>query len=166
MARGKGNTFTTPKGTVLPLTNLKGKDYLMVAYRLVWLTEEYASYTIDTEYLALTEEFAVCRAKINLYDENGKLIKTATATKRETKADFSDFTEKCETGAVGRALAMLGLGTQFCTQELDEGMRLADSPITPAKKTTKKTTSGRSSFNKNVKVEVPAEPVEAASGWE
>ena len=32
-------TVQTPKGTVLPLTNLKGKDYLMVAYRIQWFNE-------------------------------------------------------------------------------------------------------------------------------
>ncbi len=36
--------------------------------------------------------------------------------------------EKSETGAIGRALALCGFGTQF-TPELDEGERLADSPL-------------------------------------
>ena len=36
--------------------------------------------------------------------------------------------EKAETKAVGRALAMLGYGTQFAP-ELDEGERIVDSPV-------------------------------------
>ena len=51
------------------------------------------------------------------------------STKRETKKDFSDHTEKAETSAVGRALAMLGYGTQFAISDLDEGDRIVDSPV-------------------------------------
>jgi ssDNA-binding Zn-finger/Zn-ribbon topoisomerase 1 len=46
----------------------------------------------------------------------------------ESKRDFGDFIEKAETKAVGRALAMLGYGTQFAADELDEGQRIVDSP--------------------------------------
>lgn len=46
----------------------------------------------------------------------------------ETLEGFGDFIEKAETGAIGRALALVGFGTQFCADELDEGPRLADSP--------------------------------------
>jgi hypothetical protein len=122
-------TVQTPKGTTLPLTNLKGRDYLMVAYRLQWLNEEVPNFTIETSYLKLEETYAVCRANVTLLDKDGKVTKSASATKKETKQDFADFTEKCETSAVGRALAMLGYGTQFALSDLDEGNRLADSPV-------------------------------------
>ena len=123
------NTFTTPKGTTLPLVSLKGKDYLQVAHRLVWLTEVAERFAITTEFLNITDDQTVARALVTIYGEDGKVIRTATATKRETKKDFSDHTEKAETGAIGRALAMLGLGTQFAVADLDEGDRLADAPV-------------------------------------
>jgi hypothetical protein len=53
--------------------------------------------------------------------------------KMETRDDFADFVEKAETGAIGRALAMCGYGTQFAP-ELSEGdlesgrIAYADSP--------------------------------------
>jgi hypothetical protein len=47
----------------------------------------------------------------------------------ESKRDFGDFIEKAETKAVGRALAMLGYGTQFTAAEFDEGERIVDSPV-------------------------------------
>ena len=125
---------TTPKGTNLPLTNLKGKSYLMVAYRIQWFVEENPNYSINTELPVLTEEMTVARATVAIKDNNGNVLKTATATKRETKADFSDHTEKAETAAIGRALAMLGYGTQFAVADLDEGQRLADSPLVTTKK--------------------------------
>ena len=42
--------------------------------------------------------------------------------------------EKAETGSIGRALALLGYGTQFCADELDEGDRIVDAPAEPARK--------------------------------
>lgn len=122
-------TVKTPAGTVLPLTNLKGKDYLMVAYRLQWFNETEHSFEIDTNFLLLTDEQTVARANVRVLNKEGKLVKQASATKRETKKDFPDHTEKAETSAVGRALAMLGYGTQFAVSDLDEGTRLADSPV-------------------------------------
>jgi hypothetical protein len=51
----------------------------------------------------------------------------ATATKMENVRGFPDYLEKSETGAVGRALAFCGYGTQFAP-ELEESNRLADAP--------------------------------------
>ena len=41
------------------LINLKGKDYLPVAARLIWLNEEAARYTIHTNILKLEDTYAV-----------------------------------------------------------------------------------------------------------
>ncbi|MGH2481156.1 MAG: hypothetical protein ACRDHW_15985, partial [Ktedonobacteraceae bacterium] len=59
----------------------------------------------------------------------------ATGTKSEKAASFGDFLEKAETGAIGRALAALGYGTQFTGEEFDERHRIVGSPVnrdTPA----------------------------------
>jgi len=53
----------------------------------------------------------------------------ATGTKSEKAASFPDFIEKAETGAIGRALAALGYGTQFTGDEWDEAHRIVDSPV-------------------------------------
>ena len=128
-------SFKTEAGTELPLLSLRGKPYLQVAHRLVWLTEKYSNYKINTQFISCDDQHAVIRTEVSLLNEEGGIIRSASATKKETKGDFPDFIEKAETGSLGRALAMLGLGTQFCTQDLDEGNRLADSPIPPQKKT-------------------------------
>lgn len=128
-------TFKTPKGTELELMNLKGKDYLIVANRLLWFVEEVEKYSIETNFLALTEDACVAHTSITVLDKDGRPVKHVTGTKKETKKDFADFVEKAETGSLGRALAYLGYGTQFAQQDMEEGMRLADAPLAAASKT-------------------------------
>ncbi len=130
-------TVFTKKGTELPLVNLKGKDYLMVAYRIQWMNEEVPNFDINTELVSVDDEQTIARAQVVLKNEQGNVVKSATATKRETRKDFSDHTEKAETAAIGRALAMLGYGTQFAIADLDEGQRLADSPLQAASRSSK-----------------------------
>jgi hypothetical protein len=115
----------TEKGTELPLLNLKGKDYLEVKYRLVWFREEHPNWSIETEFLSIDERSACARAVVK--DENGRIM--ATSHKIESATNFPDFMEKAETGAIGRALALIGFGTQFCADELDEGDRIVDAPV-------------------------------------
>lgn len=123
------NTFKTKKGTELPILELKGKDYLQVAHRLVWFREECPRHRIETHFVTLAEKYAIAQAIIK--NEAGEIM--ATAHKREDAGHFGDFIEKAETGAIGRALAYCGFGTQFCADELDEGSRLADAPTVPKK---------------------------------
>lgn len=120
-------TYRTPKGTELPLLNLRGREYLEVKYRLVWFREEHPNWSIETELLSVTQDSAYARAVVK--DETGRII--ATSHKFESKRGFPDFIEKAETGAIGRALALVGYGTQFCADELDEGERIVDAPVEP-----------------------------------
>lgn len=106
------------------LMDLKGKQYLQVMWRLVWFREDKPNWCIDTKLESLTDNHAVFSAKI--YDENG--AQKSAGYGSESVKDFRDFIEKAETKAVGRALAMLGYGTQFAP-EMDEGERIADSPV-------------------------------------
>lgn len=110
------------------LMDLKGKKYLQVMWRLVWFREEKPLWSIDTKLEQLTDNHAVFSAKI--YDENG--VQKSAGYGSEGVKDFRDFIEKAETKAVGRALAMLGYGTQFAP-ELDEEERIVDSPVPPKK---------------------------------
>lgn len=108
------------------LITLKGRDYLQVAWRLVWFREEKPLWSIDPVIIELDAEHAVFRACI--FDENG--VQKCAAHGSETKRDFPDYMEKAETKAIGRALAILGYGTQFVGEEFDEGERPADMPLT------------------------------------
>lgn len=111
------------------MMKLKGKDYLQVAWRLVWFRDAEngagTDWGIQTELLEHGEDWAVFKATIT--NKEGVIISTGHGS--ESKKDFGDYLEKAETKAVGRALAMLGFGTQFAADELDEGERIVDSPV-------------------------------------
>jgi len=111
------------------MMKMKGKDYLQVAWRLVWFREDHPDFGINTEALSLTEDHAIFKTTIT--DANGFQVSSGHGS--ESKKDFGDFIEKAETKSVGRALAMLGYGTQFAADELDEGDRIVDSPINRGK---------------------------------
>lgn len=119
--------FKTPKGTELLITDIKGKDYLEVKYRLIWFREEKPDWSISTEFILQDLNCAFAKAVIMTPDS--RIV--ATAHKYEDKAGFPDYREKAETGAIGRALALIGYGTQFTGTELEEGNRLVDSPTEP-----------------------------------
>jgi hypothetical protein len=93
------------------LSNFNGKDYLEVKWRVMWLRHEHPDARMTTEIVQHNEEggFALFRAEVEI-PGSGK----ATGWGSETVRDFHDYIEAAETKAVGRALAALGYGTQFC----------------------------------------------------
>ena len=103
---------------------LKGKDYLPVAWRLVWFREEHPDWAIHT---GIVEHDAEVGRVVFRADITGDGIVHATGHKQESRKRFPDYLEKAETGAIGRALAALGYGTQFAP-DLDEGEDVVDSP--------------------------------------
>lgn len=123
----------TPKGTELPLIQVKGKDYLEVKYRIAWFREEHPDWTIETEIVQSSDKAALFKAYIK--DPSGRTL--ATAHKYEDIQGFHDYREKSETSAVGRALALLGYGT-VNAQELEEGDRIVDGPVEKPKSEQKK----------------------------
>lgn len=108
------------------LMKLKGKDYLPVAARLVWLNDQEGIFTIQTDPIQLEDTHAIFKATIVITSKDGN-ERIATAHKREDKTHFPDFVEKAETGAIGRALGILGFGTQFAP-EFDETDTLPETP--------------------------------------
>lgn len=106
------------------ITQLKGKDYLEVKWRLVWFRDEHPDWGIHSEVIQFDAQMALVKATIT--NENGLVM--AQGHKQEEPKHFADFLEKAETGAIGRALGVLGYGTQFAP-EFDEGERIVDSPV-------------------------------------
>lgn len=97
-------------------------DYLDVKWRLVWLRQEQPDASISTELLTLPGESpAVVKATVTL--PTGV---STTGFGQCGAQDWGDWLEKAETRAIGRALAALGFGTQFC-QDFDD--IITDAPV-------------------------------------
>ncbi len=108
------------------LTKVSGRDYLEVKWRLVWLRTTHPDAQIETEMVQHQNQLAVFRAKVTIPSDA-----SATGWGSEGSDDFGDYLEKAETKALGRALAALGFGTQFCP-DYDFGadrQRVVDSPV-------------------------------------
>lgn len=123
-------TFKTPKGTELPIMDLHGKDYIQVVYRVLWFREENPQGKIDTERVSESDKHVTYRAIISILDkESGTYMKLSNADKTLLIKNTTDY-EKAETGAIGRALALAGYGTQFA-EDFTEGDDLSDAPLSP-----------------------------------
>jgi hypothetical protein len=102
------------------------EDYLEVKWRLVMFRERYPHGVITTEEICVDLDRGYARYKAIVADGEGG---QATGYGTETQADFADFCERAETRALGRALAVLGFGTQFVGQDLTEGEHVVDAPV-------------------------------------
>ncbi len=95
-----------------------GKEYLPAAYRLVWFRDECPDWGISTQLLEGGHEPGFATVQAMVINPEGRII--ASGIKTETKTDFpAGWVEKAETGAISRALAVAGFGTQF-SPELDD----------------------------------------------
>jgi hypothetical protein len=108
------------------LSKVNGQDYLEVKWRLVWLRSEHPEASIVTDLAFNDGNRAIFSARVEI---PGGGISTGWGS--ETIDSFGNYIEKAETKAIGRALAAVGFGTQFCT-EFEDGPEvgmLADSPV-------------------------------------
>lgn len=100
-----------------------GQEYLEVKWRLVWLRSEHPDAVIETERIGFDSLFACFKAHVSIPGGG-----SATGWGMETQDKFGDYMEKAETKALGRALAALGYGTQFC-EEFESDGSVVDSPV-------------------------------------
>lgn len=114
------------------LMKLQGRDYLPVNARIAWLNDQHTSFEITTM-LNTDAGHVIATASVRILKDDGTLLKAATATKTAKEGSFKGGThEKVETGAIGRALGLLGYGT-LQTDDFDEEPEtmggIADSPV-------------------------------------
>ena len=93
-------------------TKIKGKDYVEVNERIKFfrLEKKYDGWAIQTEFPMLTSDEALCRCTITNSDGMAVAQGHAHELKANGMINKTSFVENCETSAVGRALAMLGIG--------------------------------------------------------
>lgn len=121
------------------LIQLNGRGtYLEVKWRLAWLRAEHPDASIETELVKGDDKYSLFKATIVIPSGGA-----ATGYGSETIGDFRDHMEKAETKSIGRALAALGFGVQFC-QDHEHGdtgnsfrTEAASAPAKPPTKETK-----------------------------
>jgi hypothetical protein len=137
------------------LTKVGSSDYLEVKWRLVWLRETHPDATIETELVSHADQTAIFRARVTIPGGG-----SATGYGSEGYDDFREYIEKAETKAIGRALAALGFGTQFCP-DFDFGANagnVVDSPIDFASTRGRRMASGRGDEARGNGAPQPATP--------
>lgn len=123
-------------------TNIRGKQYVEVNERIKFFRQEdqYKNWGIHTEFPMLTDAECLCRASI--VDADGHTIAVGHAHEVKTASNINktSYVENCETSAVGRALAMLGIGIDASiasANEVQDAIAKQDSapdkPATTAK---------------------------------
>jgi hypothetical protein len=93
-------------------TNIRGKQYVEVNERIKFFRQEeqYKNWSLITEFTVLDSEQCVCKASIA--DPEHRIISMGHAHEVQGSSNINktSYVENCETSAIGRALAMLGIG--------------------------------------------------------
>ncbi len=102
------------------IVSIHGKEYKTVAHRVNEFRNnaDYAGWGIDTEIISNVDGVIIMKAIIN--DAHGKQIGAGTASEKEgsTNINKTSHIENCETSAIGRALASIGLaGTEYASAD-------------------------------------------------
>lgn len=109
-------------------TNIKGKQYVEVNQRLLYFRNEkqYEGWSVETSFLVLDSESCVVQCTIRDNEGRVRAQGTAQEDKRSSRINQTSYVENGETSAVGRALAMLGIGIETSIASSNEvGMAIA-----------------------------------------
>ena len=104
----------------LPTISIKGKEYVMVKDRIIAFNEMYPNGVIFTEIVKNDAESVVCKA-IVIPDSREQVRAFTGHSEAYREGQMADVpVEVAETSAVGRALAMLGIGIIESVASADE----------------------------------------------
>ena len=100
--------------------DVKGKNYAEVNQRIKAFRMLYPAGVIETEILSV--ENGVCIMKATIKDDNDHILGIGHAYEKEnsTFINKTSYIENCETSAVGRALAMCGIGIDTSVASYEE----------------------------------------------
>lgn len=92
--------------------NIRGKMYVEVKERVKYFRQEkkYDNWTIATEFTIMDDAQCVCKATVA--DTSQRVVATGHAHELQANGNINktSYIENCETSAIGRALAVMGIG--------------------------------------------------------
>jgi hypothetical protein len=102
------------------IVNIKGKEYKTVALRVAEFREKYPNYYLTTEIVKIDDDQCIIKAYVGQHKDDGSVQTFATGHAQEfrkaSQINGTSYVENCETSAIGRALACLGIGgTEFAS---------------------------------------------------
>lgn len=112
------------------IVNIHGKQYQTVAYRVSNFREKHPDWGIITDIVEANDETVVMRCVI--YDAEQNAIGTGHAEEKRgsTQINRTSALENCETSAIGRALAAIGMGgTEYASaNEVQNAVQQQNEP--------------------------------------
>lgn len=104
----------------LPTVRIKGKDYVMVKDRVAAFRREFPEWGIVTNIEKM--ESGECVISARVVDDEMRVVATGLAHEKETASAINrtSYVENCETSAIGRALACIGIGIDDSYGSADE----------------------------------------------
>ena len=112
--------------------NIKGKSYVLVSDRIIYFNENYKNGSIKTKLISTPDaEVVVVKAQVtpNIDFKSRFFTGHSQAKWGEGMVNKTAALENCETSAVGRALAMMGIGVIDSVASVDE-IKKATYPVT------------------------------------
>lgn len=103
-------------------------EYLDVQWRVAWFRSEHPDGVIDSKLHHLDDRIAVVFAVASI-PKGGAATGHGSCLVEASERISGRYVEKAETAAVGRALAMLGYGTQFAVDAFEEADEGSDSGV-------------------------------------
>ena len=97
------------------IVNIKGKEYKTVALRVQEFRTDFPGHSLLTEIVKIDDDQCIIKAMIV---KDNVIIATGHAQefRKASQINGTSYVENCETSAIGRALASLGIGgTEFAS---------------------------------------------------
>ena len=117
------------------VVNIRGKEYKTVALRVQEFRTDFPGHSLITEIVKIDDDQCIVKASVFKLNEIGEGTVIATGHAQEfrkaSQINGTSYVENCETSAIGRALACLGIGgTEFASaNEVVNAIHQQNNPV-------------------------------------